>query len=109
MSGRTPPPAATSDPTPTTRSTRFARWHGRVLGFCLVIFAFELGVFLLVFPWLRSWDLNWVPVHSPKFADLWISPYFRGALSGLGLLNIYIAVAEFVWQLKSIFSQHKNP
>lgn len=108
MSGRTPPPAATSDSTPATKSTRFMRWHRRVLGFCLVIFAFELGLFLLVFPWLRSWDLNWVPVHSPKFADLWMSPYFRGALSGLGLLNIYIAIAEFVRQLKSVFSQHKK-
>ena len=99
MSGR----IATSDPPPETKSTRFTRWHRRVLGFCLVIFAFELGVFLLVFPWLRSWDLSWVPVHSPKFADIWMSRYFRGALSGLGLLNIYIAGAEFVRQLKSIF------
>jgi hypothetical protein len=84
------------------------RWHRRVLGFCLIIFAFELGLFLLVFPWLRSWDLNWVPVHSPKFAELWMSPYFRGALSGLGLLNIYIALAEFARQLKSVFREHKK-
>ena len=45
--------------------TRFVRWHGRVLGICLVIFAFELGLFLLVFPWLPNWDLNWIPLHSP--------------------------------------------
>lgn len=96
-------PTATSDPPPETKATRFPRWHRRVLGFCLVIFAFELGLFLLVFPWLRSWDLSWVPAHSPKFADIWMSRYFRGALSGLGLLNLYIAITEFVRQLKSIF------
>jgi hypothetical protein len=101
MTGRFPPSAATSAPPPTTSSTRFMRWHRRVLGFCLVIFVFELGLFLLVFPWLRSWDLNWVPIHSPRFAELWMNRYFRGALSGLGLLNIYIAVAEFARQLRS--------
>jgi hypothetical protein len=98
-------PIATSDTPPETKSTRFTRWHRRVLGFCLVIFAFELGLFLLVFPWLRSWNLSWVPVHSPRFADVWMSRYFRGALSGLGLVNMYIAITEFVRQLKSIFSQ----
>jgi hypothetical protein len=96
-------PTTTSDPPPQTKSTRFMRLHRRVLGFCLVIFAFELGLFLLVFPWLRSWDLSWVPVHSRTFGDVWMSRYFRGALSGLGLLNIYVALSEFVSQLKSVF------
>jgi hypothetical protein len=88
---------------PPAKSSRFMKWHRRVLGFCLVIFAFELGMFLLIFPWLQSWDLSWVPVHSPRFSDLWMSRYFRGALSGLGLLNIYVALAEAVKQIKSLF------
>jgi hypothetical protein len=84
------------------------RWHRRVLGFCLVIFAFELGLFLLVFPWLSNWDQNWVPVHSPRFASLWMSRYFRGALSGLGLLNIYVALAEAAKQLRSLFADESK-
>ncbi len=94
-----PAPAAPSPPKP----ARFMRWHHRVLAFCLIVFAFELGLFLLVFPWLKLWELSWVPVHSRSFAKLWMSPYFRGAISGLGLLNIYIALAEAVKQLKSMF------
>ena len=43
-----------------------------------------------------------------RFAALWLSPYFRGALSGLGLLNIYIAVAETLKQLKSLFGQERS-
>jgi hypothetical protein len=74
-----------------------------VLGFCLAIFAAELGLFLLVFPWLRSWDVSWVPLHSPMLSDIWMSRYFRGALSGLGLLNLYVACAESAKQLKAIF------
>ena len=82
------------------------RWHRRILGFCLVIFAFEIGIFLLVFPWLDNWDLSWIPVHSPKLSDLWMSRHFRGALSGLGFLDIYVALAELYKQLKQAFG-HK--
>ncbi len=81
------------------------RWHRRVLGLCLVLFAFELGLFLIVFPWLRNWDLSWVPMHSPVLSEIWMSRYFRGALSGLGLLNIYVALVELVRQLKSMFGE----
>jgi hypothetical protein len=96
-------PLAPPEPPSTPKTSRFLKWHQRVLGFCLIIFAFELGLFLLVFPWLRSWNMSWVPVHSPEFAELWVSPYFRGALSGLGLLNIYIALAELLRQLRAFF------
>lgn len=94
-----PSPAAPAS----TKPPRFMRWHRRVLAFCLIVFAFELGLFLLVFPWLKSWERSWVPVHAQHFATLWMSHYFRGAISGLGLLNIYIALAEAVRQLKSLF------
>ncbi len=86
------------------KQNRFVRWHRRVLGFCMVIFALEIGIFLTVFPWLANWDQSWVPVHSPRFAAVWVSPYFRAALSGLGLLNIWIAAVELISQLKSIFA-----
>lgn len=81
------------------------RWHRRILGICLVIFAFELGLFLLVFPWLPNWDLNWIPLHSPFLSSLWLNQYFRGALSGLGLLNIYVAVLEAGRQIAATFSR----
>jgi hypothetical protein len=84
------------------------KWHRRVLTFCFIIFAFEIGAFLLVFPWLSNWNLNWIPIHRPGWTDLWMSPYFRGALSGLGLLNIYVALAELVTQLKTIFAKRSE-
>ena len=102
------PPPVSSAPPPTSKPRGFMRWHRRILGFCLVIFAFELGLFLLVFPWLDKWDLSWIPVHSPRFSDIWMSRYFRGALSGLGLLNIYVAFAEFMKQVKSLFDGNRK-
>jgi hypothetical protein len=65
-----------------------------VLSICFVVFAGELGLCLIVLPWLSNWDMSYIPVHSPKLSDVWMSPYFRGLLSGLGLLNLYVALAE---------------
>jgi len=28
--------------------------------------------------------------------DVWMSPFFRGALSGLGIVNMYISLAEII-------------
>jgi hypothetical protein len=32
-----------------------------------------------------------------------MSPYFRGALTGLGLVNLYVGFEEFLRQLRSLF------
>lgn len=94
---------------PNIEPPKFLRWHRRVLGICLIVFAFEIGLFLTVFPWLSAWSMNWVPVHSERFSDLWMSPYLRGFISGLGLLNIYIALAEAARQLRSFFPRQPVP
>lgn len=63
-----------------------------------VIFAFEIGTFLVVFPWMDAWTLNhlpnFFPGHEVELQDLWDDTYFRGSLSCLGLLNVYIALRE---------------
>jgi len=105
MSTQTPAPPAPTPPQ--AEPSGSLRWQRRVLGFCLVIFAFEIGIFLIVFPWLHTWDLSWAPLHSQRFSDIWMSNYFRGALSGLGLLNVYVAFGELVKQLKAMFGETK--
>jgi len=57
------------------------------------IFCFELGVFLLIYPWLNNWDANaaMVPVWGRY---IWTSSWFRGGISGLGILDIYISFVE---------------
>jgi hypothetical protein len=69
-------------------------WHQKLGVLVFVLFCFEVGVFLLVFPWLQEWDVSRFAGMSPRMHDLWLSPFFRGALSGLGLLNIYISLGE---------------
>jgi hypothetical protein len=95
--------SAPSAAPPPVRPPGFMKWQRRVLGICLILFSFELGLILLFFPWRSSWDLNWIPLHEPRLARIWMSGYFRGALNGLGLLNIYVALSEARRQITSLF------
>lgn len=70
-------------------------WQDRLLGISFAIFAFEIGLFLVIFPWMGdSWDLNYFQSMGPVLQNVWDEPYFRGAVSGLGFLNIYIATIQ---------------
>lgn len=80
---------------------RRSTWFGKLLSLCFVIFCFEIGVFLMVFPWLDAWNVNTVAIWAPWLEDIWGSPYFRGALSGLGLANIYISFLEIIRLIRS--------
>jgi hypothetical protein len=50
----------------------------------------EIGVILLFVPWSDYWDTNYF-VETLPFAS---SNFVRGAVSGLGVLNLLAAVAE---------------
>jgi hypothetical protein len=70
-------------------------WQSRLLSISFAIFAFEIGLFLVIFPWLGdAWNTNFFESLSPSVQALWDGPYFRGAVSGLGLVNIYIALLQ---------------
>lgn len=70
-------------------------WQSRLLAICFVIFTFEIGMFLVIIPWMdESWSLNTIQELAPMLQTIWIDPYFRGAITGLGLVNIYIACRE---------------
>ena len=71
-------------------------WLHRLGTVLFSVFCFELGVFLLVFPWLEVWNRNLLWSFLPELRSFWLSPYFRGAVSGVGLLNFYISFSEIL-------------
>jgi hypothetical protein len=73
------------------------RWYHKLSGLLFVMFCFEMGIFLLVLPWTEVWETNyfsWIAPEAGWWRWLWLSPYARGGISGLGLINIYIAFTE---------------
>ena len=68
-------------------------WYQKLSSILLIIFCLELGCFLLVFPWVGVvWDNNFF--SSLLHHGYWDSGYLRGAVSGLGVVNLYIAFVE---------------
>jgi hypothetical protein len=60
----------------------------------LVVFFIEAGLVLVFAPWCASWEDNyllrsWLPLHALAMND-----FARGAVSGVGVLNVAAAVAE---------------
>jgi hypothetical protein len=86
-------PTPDSGPLPPVESRRPQR-PPRLLRLVFAIFTFEIGLFLTVFPWVDIWSLNYFSGWLPALENLWDEPYFRGAITGLGLVNIYVACAE---------------
>ena len=71
-------------------------WRRRLLRICFALFTLEIGLFLAIFPWTDKWEFNYFEDVLPSLRDLWDEPSFRGALTGLGLVNIYIACLQFL-------------
>ncbi len=48
----------------------------------------------MLIPWSAFWERNYFVDWSPVLSELLNSNYTRGAVTGLGLLNIWSALAE---------------
>lgn len=77
-------------PAPLPRMSVFQR----IAAIVYALFCFEVGAFLVMFPWHPLWNDNYFANFTPGWYAIWTSPYVRGAVSGLGLVNMGVAVAE---------------
>lgn len=76
----------------------------RMWAICFALLAFEIGAFLVVFPWTEAWRLNHFPSFYPPLFDIWDDPYFRGAVTGLGVVDVMIAI----WQTARLLKKSNN-
>lgn len=71
----------------------------RYMFFVYLFFCFYVGLCLIMVPWVPwIWESNYFLSTFPSLRPLLLSPYLRGAISGLGLLNIVIGISEIVEQ-----------
>jgi hypothetical protein len=69
-----------------------------------ILICFEIGILLVILPWVPSpsWNENYLLVlaadkmHWPWLALAMKSGYARGAVTGIGLLNILLGVWEII-------------
>lgn len=65
------------------------RWMARSLLVVEVMVWVELGMILMVVPWTRSWTDNSFILNYPKVRELLGMHFVRGAVTGIGLLDIW--------------------
>jgi hypothetical protein len=70
---------------------------------------FEAGLLLVVLPWTGFWDRNYL-FDAVSFVHAAAqNPYVRGAVSGLGVLNVGIGIAEVGELIASRLDSGREP
>jgi hypothetical protein len=59
-----------------------------------VAFFVEVGLLLIVLPWSTAWEKNYFAYAWPALRTLLSNDFVRGAVSGLGLVNLFAGFAE---------------
>ncbi len=59
-----------------------------------ILSSLVVGVILVAAPWTPLWDANVLLQPFPGLRTAVLSPYARGAVSGLGLVNLVLAAHE---------------
>lgn len=68
----------------------------------LSLFFAEMGLFLVVFPWIEVWERNFFVHLSPVLTAVLMNYFFRGAVSGLGIINLWLSLSEILNLGKSV-------
>ncbi|MCM3881718.1 MAG: hypothetical protein ND807_16545 [Vicinamibacterales bacterium] len=60
----------------------------------LVAYFLEVGLLLVLVPWTAFWERNYFAVSSPLFHDFVRNHFVRGAVSGLGVVNLLMGFKD---------------
>ncbi len=63
----------------------------RVFRALSIILCFEMGALLLYLPWTGFWEQNYFLSHFPSLLPVLLHPSVRGLVSGIGVLDIFLA------------------
>ncbi len=61
-----------------------------------VLVCLEVGIFLILVPWSAIWERNYFLLAYPRLGTVVLDPTFRGAVSGLGIANLYVVLHDVV-------------
>ena len=96
------PPAVAAPRAPEPPPAPRYRWYHKVSAVLFITLCLDVGLFLLICSWTDYWDnfAAFVRVWRPYLDNM----YFRGAISGLGVVNLYISLGE-VFRLRRFSGQ----
>ncbi len=77
----------------------------RLLRVVLLLLWLELGLMLILVPWSDMWDINYFLYQYPALGLIMKNPYLRGAVSGLGLMNVLFALEAFRRRISTVVTR----
>ena len=95
--------SAGGDRKPVPSANRVPLWLRCFELFLYVVLRIYIGIVILVLPWTPLWTENHLLNYFPRVSALLAYGAVRGIVSGLGLLNLWIAVDEAVHYRESRF------
>lgn len=99
-------PVATLDGPPQPEQRRYTGlelWLHRITILMFVFVCATAGVLLVIVPWRPEWTDNHLLLGSPGLRAFIASPFVRGLVSGLGILDVWIGFSEAVH-----YTEHKR-
>ena len=83
-------------PPPQRKPGKWELWRRRIFLVIFVLFCLEIGILLSIAPWTPYWTSNSLLLDSPRVREFLMYGFVRGLISGLGLTDIWLAIAEAV-------------
>src|SRR5579875_3231309 len=86
---------------PVSPSPASPSWLMRVEFFLRVMVRLYVGLIVLVLPWTHFWTENRLFLYFAGAAKFAMNGAVRGLVSGLGILNIWIAISDAIHDRES--------
>ena len=74
----------------------------RLLAVAFILFCFEIGLFLIFVPWSTLWETNVLLTYSFSLRNFVLNNFVRGAVSGLGIIDVLLGFLELAVFWKSL-------
>jgi len=83
-------------PPPPRKPSRWEVWRNRLFLGEYVLVCLVIGIILIATPWTPLWTNNSLLAGFPRLRAALMNDFVRGLVSGLGVADIFLGVAELV-------------
>jgi hypothetical protein len=77
----------------------------RLLRVVVLLIWLEAGLVLILVPWSEIWEANYFLYQYPALGFFVKNAYVRGAISGLGIMNVFLALEAFRRRTSAVASR----
>lgn len=79
---------------PRRKLSKWELWRNRLFLLEFIFVCLFVGIILVVGPWTSFWTSNSLLANYPRLQAFLTYDFVRGLISGLGLVDIWLAVTE---------------